>query len=290
MKLLRNIISAHFIFLLLSCSDNEVIVDPPDPTIKNNYSISKSSFTLDKTTNDQKYFLVGYGYDAKENIIYIHKGIRGRVLDVSKIPSDKLEINKLTKETVVSKQNTTLTELLSLLKISSHFSSKAYSSIIDLSEKLPSKEINYEAKQYAETAFKINSTYKITKDVYDEAFTYALANSSAQEIINKFGTHLIVDCTKGYSQQTISFIESQTNNDLLITKNWKTYIFSAGNDPSKITINDGVINWSEWQKSYTTANAEFVNFNSSQPIAIYEIMEDGEKKNQVKQYIENYLK
>ena len=78
-------------FLLLSCGKTEL----KEPIInkENLPNIDTSIFniiqyTLPLSIRDEPYFLIGYGYDAKENILLLKNELRKQILDNKALESE----------------------------------------------------------------------------------------------------------------------------------------------------------------------------------------------------------
>ncbi|WP_168193928.1 MAC/perforin domain-containing protein [Pontibacter sp. SGAir0037] len=163
---------------------------------------------------------------------------------------------------------------------------------------------------------------------FTEAFRSDIQSKSPQDIVAKYGTHILTDILLG-SKLVVMYQAETDNSDrkkaarlgLTAAMNNVFNLFTGdidnkdatsatGNFSQKISFksyggdlrqisqstysgkNHPTVNISGWSQSLTTADEELVDFNSSSRDALlplYEVIEDPIKKEEVKNYIQAYL-
>lgn len=171
---------------------------------------------------------------------------------------------------------------------------------------------------------KFNADIALLKSYLNSAFVADVQNTSAQNIVNKYGTHVLSDIVLGaklevlYRSETnkedrytasaagidvavktifsintsYSYNSSDTKDNFKHSLHYRTW----GGDPSRAILGEvpvgqttPVINISNWQSSSSVSNAEMINISKDGLILISELIEDPVKKAAVEAYTIKYL-
>lgn len=280
------------VLYMSSCSDKNT----PDRDIiqeeKNIYRIDKQSFSLDKQTKEEPYFLIGYGFDASKSFLSINTGIKGKVLDLTQIDNieARTSIDRGARTTGQNTNNISKTDVLEEMYLFPNYSTHVNTTTI-LAD-LPGQGLHYNYVKSISRAYKLHNSSPSDANAFTEGFAYHIESSTPQKIVELFGTHMIIGCSKGYWFKYIGYIERETETSQLITKEWKSILYCSGGDTDKITLDQsGTVDMQSWQASYDEQeNGEFVDFYPSYPIPLYELLPPGDKRIALENYIEEYLK
>ncbi|ASW75715.1 hypothetical protein IQ37_01445 [Chryseobacterium piperi] len=172
--------------------------------------------------------------------------------------------------------------------------------------------------------FRINATAAALSNYLTPEFTQDLQNKTPQQIVNDYGTHVLVDIYTGAKMDILFQSETTNRNkehaarvgvkagmksifDVDVTNDVNTSSsnqnFSKklsyktrGGDPSKglmnelnLDQNNPKINIANWQNSSTPNNSVLVDFGPNGLILIYDLVKDAAKKAQLKAYVDQYL-
>ena len=172
---------------------------------------------------------------------------------------------------------------------------------------------------------KTNASIDLLKTYLNPTFLADLQAYTPQNLVNKYGTHVMVDIILGgkldvmyqgltnnsnrlsagtsaisygvkdifnmTADQYTTRAESSTNS--LQTLHYKTIGGDAAKSltPGDIVLGSATqtINIANWQSSITVANSQLIDFNTNSLIPIYEFISDPTKKAQIKAYVDQYL-
>ncbi|MFK8297035.1 MAC/perforin domain-containing protein [Capnocytophaga cynodegmi] len=171
---------------------------------------------------------------------------------------------------------------------------------------------------------KLNVPVSVLVNYLTDDFKQDLYIFNAEEIVSLYGTHVLVDIYIG-AKMDIKFQSETTNqsreyasrvgvkvgvksvfdaevssdldlNDSKSNFNKKLSYRTRGGDPSiglvgqiNLDRESPRLNLSNWQNSVTPENSVLVDFGSRGLVKIYDLIPDLLKKQQVKQYVDNYL-
>lgn len=283
-----------FVLFTASCK-KDTIVEPETEgnqyEIVNINTVSKVDVGLRKSEiQNANFSLLGYGFDAKENTIYINNGLRGAVINMETIPSGRYDILKAATVRSFSSNQLSKAEVLSLFKLNNTYAVKSSYLGYDFQKILPSNNISFTKQMVIDRIIRLYGS-RLNSENYNQDFNNAILNLSPEEIVKKFGTHIISDFYQGFFYMLVSYVDKETRTDKTITRNRQHLIFAAGSDVSKIVVTGDTISLTDYSKSYTPDNSQFVGFSDgSQQTPLYELLEKGEKRDALKNYIEAYLK
>jgi len=286
---------------MASCSKDKIEDLPPEKTeetkennnetIVNNYVISKTDVGLkNKNIQPTSFYLLGYGYDAKENTIHVINDLRQKVVNMESLSIERYDIFNTRRNEYHFASGLTKEKALSMLRLTNTKTTNSTYNNFDFQKNLPENNISI-TRQIAKV--KTLRLYKsgLKAVNYTADFNTAILNLTPKEIVEKFGTHIISDFYQGFFYTFINFIDTENKTNNTITRNWKGLIYAAGSDISKIVINDDVLDLGEFLKNYAEENSQFVGFSDlNEQIPLYELVAKGEKREALKQYIEEYLK
>lgn len=290
MSILRNLIALTAITIFSSCAKENIDPLLQDSTrYENVYTESKSSFSLPDEYGKNTYFLIGYGYDAKENIIHIKNGIRALIVNPENLEKakERTSVSNLDQRIEVIKEKITKQEVFTLLSLNAAFKQPWHTSStsIKLDEILPDKE-NYLLKTGVRR--KLYTIDKISGDDLGTDFLSDIDANTPAEIVQKYGTHIIQSCTKGGYAFHIRYITDKQTIQDVVNQTWQAYTFISGGDISKMasTFEYAPFNWIN---SVNDNNQQFVDFGDKALKPIYDLLADEEKKTALKNYITAYL-
>lgn len=125
----------------------------------------------------------------------------------------------------------------------------------------------------------------------NQDFINFIQNNSPELIVKKYGTHVILSCSKGASVNLIKYLDKKTVLKDKIIKDWKIIAFVSGADLRLFGFNPtkNIINVSAWLDSLTEENGDFIDFNREQPMPIYKLIPDKDKKLELMNDIDTYL-
>lgn len=171
---------------------------------------------------------------------------------------------------------------------------------------------------------RFNADLSLLKNYLTSEFVADLQNNDAQTIVQRYGTHVLMNVITGakmeilYNAETvnssretaakaglksslasvfniaadISVNESSASSNTSQTLRYRTF----GGDPSKsllgtriVGTTQPVIDFSVWQASSTIANSVLVNFGPNALVPIYDLIDDPVKKAAVQTYVDQYI-
>jgi len=281
------------ITLLSSCSKNTVqplIEEKVEIVNTNNYTKFNVGSNNDKIKID-KFSLLGYGYDAKEESIFILNQLKKQVINMNTLSEDKYSIisNSFSYFDVIRDNLTKEKALLKLNLTKSSPTNSTYANF-DFLKNLPDNNIYISTTITTTKLFRI-SPYFLTTEDYTDDFNSAIENLTPKEIVEKYGTHVLRNFNTGYLYTIVRYKNEENKTDNVLTQKWENLIFAAGGDISKIITNEKKIDFQEFANSNTLENSQIVYFHQSDKnTPLYELVAKGEKREALKQYIEEYLK
>ncbi|WP_286858017.1 MULTISPECIES: hypothetical protein [Sphingobacterium] len=297
MNLKHLLLTTVIITTTFSCKKSD-----PDPAIKNEEDLEivnsttfeKIEMKVSQEIKAEPYFMVGYGYDAKENLLFVNKGLRGKILDTEKLKQS----SSIFRTTSTSGgggvlEDITKEQLLKKLELKFDFDGEQLATTeTDALTNIPSDQ-KIQLTNYYTVGFQYN-THEFAAEnpkFQNQEFINFVKNNTPEQILKKYGTHLILSCSKGASVNFAKYLDKKTILEDKVIKNWKIIAFVSGADfrlfdfhPIKNTIDI-----TAWLTSLTEENGEFVDFDRYRPIPIYELISDKSKKLELKNYIDNYL-
>lgn len=317
-----------------SCSTEELNneVTPENPAAKTNNRISAAKFA-----GDGIYDVLGHGFDAAGE--YANANSAGfKVIDIDRFKAEQpgrlISENTNAQEYVeeygenaesYSKMVSTKITATAGIPLFKKTLSVAFNSAVTNTNKFDAKYIygsyNLTIKQ---KRIRFNSTVDALGDYLTPEFTQDLQTKSPQQIVNDYGTHVMLDIYTGAKMDILFQSETSNQNrehaarvgikvgmkdifDVDVTNDVNTSSsnqnFSKklsyktrGGDPSKGLMNDlnldqnnPKISISAWQNSSTPSNSVLVDFGSNGLILIYDLVKDAVKKAQLKAYVDQYL-
>lgn len=353
---MRKLVSILLLSVLVcvSCSDDDPTgQDPgrnpgptPDPgpgkenPYKTGKDLSKStSVQWDNELVNNDYFMLGYGYDATGN--YAHPAsVKNRVIDMEKLAVDdwNITIMRASSSSAELLLEGTQKECITYLAKKAGFSQQEISKYKNLfKEKFTSfsndtsfPDLNYQYYGISSMPtlyhayFMFNDRFFTKGDYLDEGFKSDLANLSSEEIIAKYGTHVLKGILLGgridYLYRYASASSSATNDTYWwFLYNLDEYFqFPSGTSPKKpegesplkeniyveailgarTNPNAWMIDITNGGKSVTyngrtditEDNITLINFrNDDGLIPIYKFVSDPVKKEEVQKAFEKYL-
>ncbi|MEJ5053146.1 hypothetical protein [Sphingobacterium sp. MYb382] len=283
------------VLFIASCKKDNVVdldTEGEQRPIVNTRTILMADVGLKNSTLQQeKHSLLGYGFDAKEKTIYVINGLRNIVINMETLSDREYGVVTSSSGEGFHSNNLTKKEVLSLLKLTSTESTNPSYQGYDFKKMLPDSNITFVNEIVVDRNFRLYRDLKLTSKNYNEDFKNAVVKLSPEELVKQFGTHIISDFYQGFFYVGISFMDNETYSDDAITRNRQNLIFAAGSDISSITTTNDVINFGGYGKNYRRENSQFVGFgNLERQVPLYELLEQGEKRDALKKYIEAYLK
>lgn len=290
---IKHALIALAIFTLSCNKDNSItpVVEEVEKTIVNTRTVSKVDVGIkDKGLQNAKFSLLGYGYDAKEKTIYIINGLRNKVINMETVPAGRYNIIKANRAEGLVSEDLTKTEVLSLLNLSSTNPTNSSYLGYDFQKALPDNNISFARNIVIDRSFRLQGV-GLKPENYNTDFNTAIATLTPEEIVKQFGTHLVSDFHQGFFYVLLKFVEKETETNHSITRHWQNLIFAAGADVSKIATTESGIDFGNYAGSYTIDNAQFVGFtDQNKQTPLYELLQNEDKKEALKSYIEAYLK
>ncbi|WP_333866289.1 hypothetical protein [Sphingobacterium sp.] len=297
MNLKHLFLTTTIFFLLFSCkkSDSELkIKNEEDLELINSSTFDKIEMKVSQKIKAEPYFLVGYGYDARENLLFVNKGLRAKILDTEKLKQSSY-ISRTTgfssggtfKE-AISKEG-----LLRSLRLKFDFyGEQHFTTETDALARIPSDQAMQLTKYYSE-GFQYSAVFFAAKELkfQNQDFINFVQNNSPDLIVKKYGTHVILSCSKGASVNLIKYLDKKTVLEDKVIKDWKILAFASGADLSLFDMHPikNTIDVSTWLNSLTEENGDFINFGRDEPLPIYDLILDKDKRLELKNYIDTYL-
>ncbi|HVI49203.1 MAG TPA: MAC/perforin domain-containing protein [Chitinophaga sp.] len=307
-------------------------LEKTDPASKKN---GQSSAQV-KSAGDGKNDLLGYGYDvtgeyanssaSKFSVINVNALQNAQPLrvewDLSRTQAGNLTSGENARS-YLEKRSTKVKGSLDLAlfkgSIETSFSSSNY-----LSTKFIYSSYDLIIKQ---KRVKLNADISLLKQYLQPTFLSDVQNRPPADIVNAYGTHVLIDIILGaklevmYQSESIASERSRASEigiDVGLKKIFNlgaglNYSYSdeeknanfsqqlhyrtIGGDPSRSLIGQTPIGSStptvdiaNWQSSSTVANAELIDFGDNGILPLFELIDDPIKKEAVKNYIIQYLK
>ncbi|MDR0264344.1 MAG: hypothetical protein LBJ04_14100 [Sphingobacterium sp.] len=295
MNLKQLFLTTTIISLLFSCkkSDSELkIKNEEDLEVVDSSTFEVVAMTVNLGIKAEPYFMVGYGYDAKENLLFVNKGLRTKILD-----TDKLRQSSYIFRTTSSMGGGGIIEKNDkqqlLRRLSLNFDMEELATTeTDALANIPSDQ-NIQLTTHYTEGFQYSTISFAAEEpkFQNQEFINFVQNNSPELIVKKYGTHVILSCSKGASVNLIKYLDKKTVLEDKVIKDWKIVAFASGADlrlfgfhPIKNTINVGA-----WLDSLTEENGDFISFNREKPMPIYKLIPDKDERLELKNYIDTYL-
>ncbi|MDR6373240.1 hypothetical protein J2795_004393 [Chryseobacterium bernardetii] len=324
--------SAALMLLMGSCSSEDLNNESaPDSPAKSN-RLSAAKFA-----GDGVYDVLGHGFNAAGE--YANANSAGfKVIDIDRFNSEQagrlLSENTNTQQYVeeygenaetYSKMISTKVEATAGIPLFKKTVSVGFNSAVTTNHKFDAKYIygsyNLIIKQ---KRLRFNATTDMLADYVTPEFTQDLQTKTPQQIVQDYGTHVMIDIYTG-AKMDIMFQSETTNesrdraarigvkvgvksifdvdvtNDVNTSESSMNYskklsYRTRGGDPSKGLVgelnldqNTPKINISNWQNSSTASNSVLVEFGNNGLVPIYNLVKDATKKAQLKAYVDQYL-
>lgn len=298
MNLKHLFLTTAIVAIIFSCKKSD-----PEPTIKNeedlevvnSTSFEKIEMKVSQEIKAEPYFMVGYGYDAKENLLFVNKGLRAKILDTKKLSeADKISKMKGASSGGTFIEDLSKSRLLHNLMLNSNFNmEKLTTTETEVLSNIPESDRDIQLKHYYTDNFYYR-TYQSeaeNPEFQHEEFVNFVKTNSPADIVKKYGTHLILTCSKWASVKLIKYLHKKTELEDKVLKDWKTLAFVLGGDLSQFNFDPitNNIDVGAWLGTTTEQNGDFISFGSDSPIPLYELISDKSKKFELKNYIDNYL-
>ena len=297
MNLKHLFLTTTIITLLFSCkkSDHELkIKNEEDLELVNSSTFDKIEMKVSQEIKAEPYFLVGYGYYAKENLLFVNKGLRAKILD-----TEKLKQSSYIFRTTGSTGGGTFIEdiskerLLRNLRLKFDFDGEQLTTTeSDALARIPSDQTVQLTNYYSER-FQYSAIFSAAEEskFQNQNFIDFVQNNSPELIIKKYGTHVILSCSKGASVNLIKYLDKKTVLEDKVIKDWKILAFVSGADLRLFDMHPikNNIDVSGWLNTLTEENGDFVSFDRYTPLPIYDLISNKDKKIELKNYIDAYL-
>lgn len=333
----RTILALAFMATLAACKKNPEEIPNPVPEEKLSPDIA---FTVKGATQDtqplypssETFNFLGFGYDVTDKF-NDHASIRASVVDIPAYAasgSSRVNLNRSTEGSWTTIQAKNADDLSR--KFSNSFDVtkglKLFGNTID---KTFAGTVTTD-KKYVYGYYSYYMIWKRYKFYYDQPVNNYLTASfknditllSAQELVNKYGTHVLTNIKIGSKFDVVYQAEAPENDrreaiimegfrytlkrtfglptgyldepnlrDLNNNTSAQIYYSSTGGDISKLkteTINNRLIlNLNNWVASTTEDKARFIGASDNGLEPLYSFIDDSIKKAEVKSYIDQYF-
>jgi hypothetical protein len=325
-------ISAILLLFVASCSTEE-LNNEATPENLNNLSRSAAG----KTAGDGVYDVLGHGFNATGE--YANANSAGfQVIDIAKLkaeqPARLVAENVATQEykeeygenaESYSKMVSTKVGVTAGFPLFKKILSASFNLSVTNNNKFDAKYIygsyNLTIKQ---KRLRFNSTADALSNYLTPEFTQDLQTKTPQQIVNDYGTHVLMDIYTGAKMDILfqsetnnenreyaarvgvkvgvaAIFDANVDNDVNTSSSTKNYskklsYKTRGGDPSKglmgeLNLEQGnpKINFANWQNSSTPNNSVLVDFANNGLFLIYDFVKDPAKKAQLKAYVDQYL-
>ncbi|MBD8389027.1 MAC/perforin domain-containing protein [Dysgonomonas sp. BGC7] len=336
------------LFAFASCSDDNGYQDPipnltPTPEPTNPYktgkdlSSSKSVSWKNKGVEDN-YFMLGYGFDATGKFAH-PASVRNKIFDVDKYKADRdgavtlFKVLSGSAEIIfIGTKAECLDRLASLGGFSKDESVKYKNLFKATFETAFINDISFPELDYSYSGYSSTAAIYLARFLYrqqtatkylTEEFKADLQKLSPDEIIKKYGTHLLREV---YVGQRIDYLYRANSSDLRILNSWSGYnayyyfriptsgltvykpdvaspqkenLYIEAVDGTSSKPNAWMIDITNYQSepivfegwgNITDETMVLVNFSDEALIPIYDLVEDTTKKEELRQAYEKYLK
>ncbi|WP_313187642.1 hypothetical protein [Sphingobacterium siyangense] len=295
MNLKHLLLTTTFICLLFSCkkSDSELTIkNEEDLELVDSSTFETIAMRVSPEIKAEPYFMVGYGYDAKENLLFVDKGLRAKILDTDKLKQSSYIFR--TTSSIGGGRIIEKNDKQQLLKrLSLNFDMEQLGTTeTDALANIPSDQDIQLTNHYTEGFQYSTISFAAEEPKFqNQDFINFVQNNSPELIVKKYGTHVILSCSKGASVNLIKYLDKKTVLKDKIIKDWKIIAFVSGADLRLFGFNPtkNIINVSAWLDSLTEENGDFIDFNREQPMPIYKLIPDKDKKLELMNYIDTYL-
>ncbi len=315
------------VLFIASCKKQEIIND------KETFP-SKKIISETKSAGDGVYDLLGFGYDVTKEFGN-SSSATFEVIDINRFVADypsritpdlsKTSYGQLASGGNIESYSRSLSANITstaTFKVFTGTITGAYSNTATSSSKYLYGSYSHIAQQ---KRWKLNSPSNILKDYLNQDFILDLENSSAQYVVQKYGTHVLLDIKLGgkleilYQSETsksnrdiaasaginlgvdklfnisrnVSYNSTDASENFSQNLNYKTH----GGDPTtnlfgQITLGENTlpkIDITEWLNSLTLENAELVDIGQDGLIPIYELIDDFDKRIELENYVNQYM-
>lgn len=343
-----------FLSLAIVCSscsgdDDDTIRPKPEPNpdpnpgeevednpYKTDVDLSENTFTdWDNTGIDDDYFMLGYGYDATGK--YAHpSSVRNIVIDMAKLAADDWDITIVRSSSADSDLyiNGSIQDCISSLAEKAgfnHYEISTYKNLFKgmfdtpFSNDTSFPDLNYRYMGYSmmpilcHAYFIYNERYFTNRDYLSEDFKSDLENLSPDEVITKYGTHVLKAILLGGRVDYLyRYLPNDENAYYWFLYNSDEYFKFPGRTPNKpdetrplkenlfVEVIQGIRkNPSEWMIDITNGgspvmfngediitadNLTLVNFRNNEGlIPIYMLVNDEVKRDEIQEAMVRYL-
>ncbi|MDR6489460.1 hypothetical protein J2799_003999 [Chryseobacterium vietnamense] len=326
--------SSLLMLFMSSCSSEDLNseITPESPAAKANNRMSAAKFA-----GDGIYDVLGHGFNAAGE--YANASSAGfKVVDIDRFKAEQaarlVSENTNTQEYVedygenaetYSKMVSTKVEVTAGIPLFKKTLSVGFNSAITTNHKFDAKYIygsyNLLIKQ---KRLRFNATADMLADYITPEFAQDLQVKSPQQIVQDYGTHVMVDIYTGAKMDILFQSETRNEsrdraarigiklgmakifdvdvqNDVNTSESAMNYskklsYRTRGGDPSKGLIgelnldqNTPKINIANWQNSSTPNNSVLVDFGNNGLVFIFDLVKDPAKKAELKSYVIQYL-
>jgi len=326
-------LGALLMLFMASCSTEELGSEStPEDLVK-----SGNRSSTGKYAGDGVYDVLGHGYNVA--LEYANANSAGfEVVDIDRFKMEQstrlIAENTFSQEYVeeygenaesYSKMVSTKVGVTAGIPLFKKTLSVAFNSAVTTNSKFDAKYIygsyNLTIKQ---KRLRFNATTDMLGDYLTPEFTQDLQTKTPQQIVQDYGTHVMLDIYTGakldvmFQAETMSqsrdraarigikagmkdIFDVDVTNDVNTSESSQNYskklsYKTRGGDPSKGLVGDlsldqsnPKINISNWQNSSTPTNSVLVDFGNNGLILIYDLVKDAAKKAQLKAYVDQYL-
>lgn len=327
-------LSALSLSLITSCSVDNI---SSNEYADENFITERSHVSSEKFAGDGIYDVLGHGYDATGE--YANASSSGfKVIDIEKYKIDHsnrvLSDNSLTQfftdeygenAEAYSKMVSTKIDVTAGIPLFKKTLSVAFNSSVTTNNKFDAKYI-YGSTNLVITQKhnRLNATADELADYLTPEFLQDLQTKTPQQIVQFYGTHVLVDIYTGAKMEVMFQSETtnesrdraarigvkvgmkdifnvDVNNDVNTSESSKNYsrklsYRTRGGDPSKgltgeINLDQAnpKINFAAWQNSSTPSNSVLVDFGFNGLVLIYDLVKDPAKKASLQAYVNQYL-
>lgn len=333
----RTILALAFLATLAACKKKNEELPTPVPEEKLSPDIA---FTVKGATQDSKslypasptFNFLGFGYDVTGKF-NDQSSMRANVVDIAAYDANRQYNVVFIRGTQSSWMTTQADNAVDLsTKLSNSYDAtkglKLFGNTID--QVFPETDVT--DKKYVYGHYSYYMIWKIYKFFYEQSvnnfltadFKRDITLLSAQELVGKYGTHVLTNIKIGSKFDVVYQAEAPQNDrrssivmegfrytlkrtfglptgylDEPILRNLndntaaKIYYSSTGGDISKLkpeTINNRVVvNLNNWVASTTEDKATFIGASDNGLVPLYNFIDDAAKKAEVKAYIEQYF-
>lgn len=332
----RTILALAFMATLAACKKNPEETPNPVPEEKLSPDIA---FTVKGATQDTpplypssaNFNFLGFGYDVTDKFNDL-ASVRGNVVDIAAYDADRMYNVIVIRSTTSSWRTTQAQSAVDLsTKLSNSYNSTKGLRLFGntINQAFPGTDATN--KKYVYGHYSYYMIWKIYKFYNDQSvnkfltadFKRDIALLTAQELINKYGTHVLTNIKIGSKFDVVYQAEAPENNrreaiimegfrytlkrtfglptgyldepnlrDLNNNTSAQIYYNSTGGDITKlkpeIINNRTIVNLNNWVASTIEDKATFIGASDDGLTPLYNFIDDAAKKAEVKAYLDQY--